>query len=517
MKSEFVTAITALAAEKNLPTDTVLSAVEMALASAYKKDNLALNELEVEIDKEDGTIRTWTVMTVADEIEDENTQMTLEAARATKPDAVVGDRIRFEASPANAGRIAAQTAKQVVLQRLREAEREVVFDEYSGKEGDVVSGVVQRLEGRNAIIDLGRAEALLPPPEQARTEHYRPTQRLKVMVVEVQKAAKGPQVIVSRAHKDLLKRLFELEVPEIARGIVEIKSIAREAGYRSKVAVWSRQEGVDPVGACVGLRGLRIQNIVNELNGERIDVVVWDPEPSRFVANALSPAQVVSVLTREDTGEDGQRSNTAEVVVPDRQLSLAIGKEGQNARLAAKLTGWRIDIKSQSAYEEELAAQGLTLEQVQEQAREEALARSREAAAHEAEQRRIAAEAAAAASTRALTPEEEIALEYARKEQEEASTAAEPLAPAASVAEPAAPPAPTSPARPTIRFAEELVRPPLDLPKPGEKRRGPPGQRRDDEAGRAVPKKKKGGARRILPIDDEEDEVDIGEMEDINW
>ena len=518
MKSEFVTAITALAAEKNLPTETVLGAVEMALASAYKKDNLALNELEVEIDKEDGTIRTWTVMTVSDEIEDENTQMTLEAARATKPDAVVGDRIRFEASPANAGRIAAQTAKQVVLQRLREAEREVVFDEYSGKEGDVVSGVVQRLEGRNAIIDLGRAEALLPPPEQARTEHYRPTQRLKVMVLEVQKAAKGPQVIVSRAHKDLLKRLFELEVPEIARGIVEIKSIAREAGYRSKVAVWSRQEGVDPVGACVGLRGLRIQNIVNELNGERIDVVVWDPEPSRFVANALSPAQVVSVLTREDAGEDGQRSNTAEVVVPDRQLSLAIGKEGQNARLAAKLTGWRIDIKSQSAYAEELAAQGLTLEQVQEQAREDALARSREAAAYEAEQRRIAADAAAvAATTRALTPEEEIALEYARKEQEEASKVTEPLAPAASIAEPVSPPEPTGPARPTIRFAEELVRPPLDLPKPGEKRRGPPGQRRDDEAGRAVPKKKKGGARRILPIDDEEDEVDIGEMEDINW
>jgi N utilization substance protein A len=519
MKSEFITAITALAAEKNLPKETVLGAVEMALASAYKKDNLALKELEVEIDHEDGSIRTFSVKTIvpADELEDEHTQITLDEGRKFKPDAILGDRVRFEEAPANAGRIAAQTAKQVVLQRLREAEREVVFDEYSGKEGDIVSGVVQRLEGRNAIIDLGRAEALLPPPEQARTEHYRPTQRLKVMVIEVQKAAKGPQVIVSRAHKDLLKRLFELEVPEIARGIVEIKSIAREAGYRSKVAVWSRQEGVDPVGACVGQRGLRIQNIVNELNGERIDVVVWDPEPSRFVANALSPAQVVSVLTRDDVSEEGARSNTAEVVVPDRQLSLAIGKEGQNARLAAKLTGWRIDIKSQSAYEEELATQGLTLEQVQEQAREEALKRSRETAAKEAEERRVAAElaaATAAAAERPLTPEEEIALEYARREQEEAAREQEPVAPAATVAEPAAP---AAPGRPTIRFAEELVRPPLDLPKPGEKRRGPPG-RRDDEAGRQLPKKKKGGARRILPVDEEEDDdVDIGDIEDLNW
>ncbi len=518
MKSEFISAITALATEKNLPPATVLGAVEMALASAYKKDNLALSELEVRIDQEDGTIRVWTVKTVVEEVEDEHTQMTLEEARKVKPDAAMDERILFEATPANAGRIAAQTAKQVVLQRLREAEREVVFEEYSGKEGDIVSGVVQRLEGRNVIIDLGRAEALLPPPEQARTEHYRAAQRLKVMVIEVQKAAKGPQVIVSRAHRDLLKRLFELEVPEIARGIVEIKSIAREAGYRSKVAVWSRQEGVDPVGACVGLRGLRIQNIVNELNGERIDVVVWDPEPSRFVANALSPAQVVSVLSRDDVNADGTHTNTAEVVVPDRQLSLAIGKEGQNARLAAKLTGWRIDIKSQSAYEEELAAQGLTLEQVQEQAREDSLRRSRELAAAEAEERRIAAEAAAAVSTRPLTPEEEIALEYGRKEQEAAAAAAatEVLAPAASVEAPAAP-STGGPARPAIRFAEELIRPPLELPKPGDKRRGPPG-RRDDEPGRAVPKKKKGGARRILPVDEEdEDAIDLGEMEDINW
>jgi N utilization substance protein A len=348
MKNEFITAISALAAEKNLPRDVVFEAVEVALASAYKKDNLAQSNVVVKINAEDGTMKVYTQKDVVDEVEDDKIQMTVEEARRFKPDANVGDVLNFEATPANAGRIAAQTAKQVVLQRLREAEREVVYEEYSGKEGDIVAGTVQRMEGRNVIVDLGKTEAVLPPPEQVRTEHYRTGQRVKVLLAEVHKAAKGPQVVVSRTHKDLLRRLFELEVPEIFKGVVEIKSIAREAGYRSKVAVWSRQEGVDPVGACVGMRGIRIQNVVNELNGERIDVVQWDPEPSRFVANALSPAQVVSVDTRD-------AENTAEVVVPDRQLSLAIGKEGQNARLAAKLTGWRIDIKSQSAYEQELA------------------------------------------------------------------------------------------------------------------------------------------------------------------
>jgi N utilization substance protein A len=297
----------------------------------------------------------------------------------------------------------------------------------------------------------------------------------------------------------LLRRLFELEVPEIFKGIVEIKSIAREAGYRSKVAVWSRQDGVDPVGACVGMRGIRIQNVVNELNGERIDVVQWDPEPSRFVAHALSPAQTVSVDTREE-------ENTAEVVVPDRQLSLAIGKEGQNARLAAKLTGWRIDIKSQSAYEQELAEKGLTLEQVQAQQREEALERARAATAAAEEQRA----AAAAATARPLTPEEEIALQYA-EEPEAVPAAAEVAEPApAQALEPATA---GGPARPQIRFGEDLVKRPLEELKPdaGRKRGGPPGRRRTDEeeAARlaAQRNKKKGGARRILPeIEDEEDD-----------
>ena len=296
MKNEFITAITALAAEKNLPKEVVFDAVETALASAYKKDNLAQSTVVVKINADDGTMQVFTQKAVVDEVEDDKTQMTVEEARQYKADAAIGDAINFEAHVVNAGRIAAQTAKQVVLQRLREAERDLVYEEYAGKEGEIVSGVVQRLEGRNVIIDLGRTEAVLPPPEQVRMEHYRATQRLKVLLIEVFKAAKGPQVVVSRTHKDLLRRLFELEVPEIFKGIVEIKSIAREAGYRSKVAVWSRQEGIDPVGACVGMRGIRIQNVVNELGGERIDVVQWDPEQSRFVANALSPAQVVSVV-----------------------------------------------------------------------------------------------------------------------------------------------------------------------------------------------------------------------------
>jgi N utilization substance protein A len=504
MKNEFITAITALAAEKNLSKEVVFEAVEMALASAYKKDNLAQSNVLVKINPDDGTMQVFTTKTVVAEIEDDKIEMTAAEARVFKPDAQLGDVLRFEATPASAGRIAAQTAKQVVLQRLREAEREVVYEEFAGKEGEVISGVVQRLEGRNVIVDLGKTEAVLPPPEQVRVEHYRPTQRIKVMLLEVFKAAKGPQVVVTRTHKDLLRRLFELEVPEIFKGIVEIKSIAREAGYRSKVAVWSRQEGVDPVGACVGMRGIRIQNVVNELNGERIDVVQWDPEPSRFVANALSPAQVVSVTTHDD-------ENTAEVVVPDRQLSLAIGKEGQNARLAAKLTGWRIDIKSQTAYEAELLERGITPEMAAAAAREEALKRSKALAAQ------VAEEALVASATRQLTPEEEIALEYAQREAAAAEAGGEPaIEPAASVAPAPAPATPSTPGRPTIRFAEELVRPPIEELRPPDRKKGagPPGRRRTDEeiarqaqAAAALAKKKKGGgARRILPVDDEEDD-----------
>src|SRR5215203_4537756 len=341
MKSDFLIAITQLAAEKNLPQEKVFEAVEAALAAAYKRDNVPGASVSVKINTETGTMRVFSHYNVVDEVENADEEMLLKDARRLQPDARVGETVATDIEVKTPGRIQAQTAKQVVLQRLREPEREAVYDEYSGKDGDILSGVVQRLEGRNVILDLGKTEALLPASEQVRVEHYRAGQRVKVLLLRVEKAVKGPQVIVSRAHRDLIRRLFELEVPEIHRGTVEIKSIAREPGFRSKVAVTSRQEGVDPVGACVGLRGIRIQNVVNELGGERIDVVQWDPDANQFVAHALSPARVVSVETDEE-------SNTATVVVPDQQLSLAIGKEGQNARLAAKLTGWRIDIKSES-------------------------------------------------------------------------------------------------------------------------------------------------------------------------
>ena len=353
MKNDFLLAIAQLAGEKNLSKEVVFEAVEAALASAYKKDQAQTGTIVVKIDVNTGTAHFFAQKAIVDEVADAKLEIGLREARAIRPGALVGETIDFEVAAQPAGRIAAQTAKQVVLQKLREAEREVVFEEYAGREGDIISGVVQRVEGtgnhKSVYIDLGKTEAMLPPAEQVRTEHYQPGQRLKVYVIEVHKATKGPQVIVSRGHKNLIKRLFEMEVPEIFRGAVEIHSIAREAGYRSKVAVGARQEGVDPVGACVGLRGIRIQNVVNELGGERIDVVQWDPDPDHFVANALSPAQVVSVSTNVE-------DNTASVVVPDRQLSLAIGKEGQNARLAAKLTGWRIDIRSQMAAEQERLA-----------------------------------------------------------------------------------------------------------------------------------------------------------------
>lgn len=342
-------AITQLAAEKNLPKEVVLQAMEAALISAYKKDSDIQGNVAVRIDRETGDHHVFTEHLVVQEVTDPITEVSIQEARRMKPGVMLGDVVLQEVHPGAAGRIAAQTAKQVVLQRLREAEREMVFEEFSNREGDIVSGVVQRVEPKHLVVDLGKTEAILPAAEQVRSEHYRGGQRMKFYLLEVHRTIKGPQLILSRTHKNLLKRLFELEVPEIYRGIVEIKSIAREGGYRSKVAVTARQEGVDPVGSCVGLRGIRIQNIVNELNGERIDVIQWDADAAKFVANALSPAQVLTVRISEE-------DNTASVVVPDRQLSLSIGKEGQNARLAAKLTGWRIDIKPESAMQEVVAA-----------------------------------------------------------------------------------------------------------------------------------------------------------------
>ncbi|MBI4286950.1 MAG: transcription termination/antitermination protein NusA [Chloroflexi bacterium] len=351
MKSEFLMAITQLAAEKNLPKEVILSAVETALVTAYKKESFSPTQnISVKINRNTGEVKVYLLKTAAETVADPGREIPLPEAKKLNQQVQVGEVVEVEATPQNAGRIAAQTAKQVVLQRLREAEHDAIFEEYHGKEADIVSGIVQRIEPKQIVLELGRTQGILPLVEQVRGERYRVGQRMKLYLMEVVRTPKGPQVLVSRAHRNLLRRLLELEVPEIFNGLVEVKAIAREAGFRSKVAVAARQPGIDPVGCCVGQRGIRIQNIVNELNGEKIDIVLWDAGSSAFVANALSPAQVLSVNVVD-------ADKAATVVVPDRQLSLAIGKDGQNARLAAKLTGWRIDIKSSSAAEAEKAPQ----------------------------------------------------------------------------------------------------------------------------------------------------------------
>ena len=468
-------AITQLAAEKNLPKEVVLQAMEAALVSAYKKDSELVGNVAVRIDRETGDHHVYLEQTVVQEVTDPKVEISITEARRLKSGTTIGDTIQTEVHPGAAGRIAAQTAKQVVLQRLREAEREMVFEEFSNREGDIVSGVIQRADAKQTVIDLGKTEAILPAAEQVRTEHYRPGQRMKFYLLEVHRTIKGPQLVLSRTHKNLLKRLFELEVPEIYRGVVEIKSIAREAGYRSKVAVTAHQEGVDPVGSCVGLRGIRIQNIVNELAGERIDVIQWDPEPSRFVANALSPAQVLNVRTSEE-------DNTASVIVPDRQLSLAIGKEGQNARLAAKLTGWRIDIKPESSMQEVMAAAPA----------------AKETAAAATHSRRKAPAAAAEPSE----PWVEVV-----REEEAAAAEAQPEAEPAPAEVTAAAPAETATAGgPRIRFAEELAQPAAVV----KKKRSKKPERPEVPEGAAAKKPKR--SRRPAVIDEEE-EMDFDETE----
>jgi len=340
MKSDFIIALTQLAAERNLPREIVLNAIESALVSAYKKDAIvAGQDIQVKLDPGSGEVHVFIVKTVVDEVTEPVSQISVADARKVKKDAVAGDVIQTGTIPHSAGRIAAQTAKQVVIQRLREAERDLVFQEYADKEGEVFTVTVQRVEPKQVIVELGRAEAVMPTSEQVSTDRYKVGQKFKVLLQSVRQSNKGPEIVISRAEKLLIKRLFEMEVPEIYNGAVEIVAIAREAGSRSKVAVWAKQEGVDAVGSCVGLRGIRIQNIVNELHGEKIDVVQWNKDPGKFIASALSPAVVLRVDVNRDAG-------TAMAVVPERQLSLAIGKEGQNARLAAKLTGLKIDIKS---------------------------------------------------------------------------------------------------------------------------------------------------------------------------
>jgi N utilization substance protein A len=341
VNSEFIGALRELEREKGISMEVLLEAIEAALLSAYKRNFGSAQNARVQIDRETGEYHVFTQRRVVEQVEDPRLEISLEEARRLDPRYEVGDVVETRVTPRNFGRIAAQTAKQVVLQRIREAERNIIYEEFASREGDIVSGFIQRIEQRNVYLELGRAEAVLMPSEQIPGEEYRQGERLKAYILEVRKTSKGPQILVSRTHPGLLKRLLELEVPELNDGTVELKALAREAGARSKIAVYSTDENVDPVGACVGPKGSRIQAIVNELNGEKIDVVRWSPDPSKFVANALSPAKVIAVEVWEE-------ERIARVIVPDYQLSLAIGKEGQNARLAAKLTGWKIDIKSES-------------------------------------------------------------------------------------------------------------------------------------------------------------------------
>lgn len=351
MNRDFISALREIERERGISTEVLLDALEAALISAYKKNFSTTQNVRVEIDPDQGTIRVFAQKTVAEEVTDEAMEISLEEAREIDPAFQPEDIVENEVTPDTFGRIAAQTAKQVVVQRIREAERNIIFDEFSSRESDIIIGQVQRTEGGNIFVDFGKAEGMLPASEQISRESYRNGERIKVYIVEVKKTNKGPQIIVSRTHPGLIKRLFELEVPEIHDGVVEIKSVSREPGTRSKIAVYAEDENIDPVGACVGQRGSRVQRVVDELGGEKIDIIDWDPDPKEFIANALSPSKVVEIYLLP--GE-----NSAKVVVPDNQLSLAIGKEGQNVRLAAKLTGWKIDIKSESQMEEYIEEHG---------------------------------------------------------------------------------------------------------------------------------------------------------------
>jgi len=513
LKNDFLIAITQVCAERRLPKEVVLDAIEQALVLAYKRNFGPGQNIEVKIDPNTGKAHVFAGKEVVEQVSDARLQATVAEARAVDPAAKIGSSVRMEMTPRNFGRIAAQTAKQVILQRIREAERETQYADWSDRVGEDVLGTIRNVDATgNVILSLGRSEAFMPKSEQIPSEHYAPNQRLRTYIYEVERSNRGPRIKVSRTHQKLLRRLLENEVPEIFQGTVEIKGIAREPGSRSKVAVSATQAGIDPVGSCVGMRGVRIQNIVNELNGEKIDVVAWSPEEPRLIGNALSPAKVERVWLSPDT-------KTATVVVPDNQLSLAIGKEGQNARLAAKLTGWRIDIKSltEAAGETERRAK----EAAEAAAREAELAAKREAAAALlAEAERTLAEEAAA--TAAAAPGAEAVT--APTPAEEVAAGAEPVATAQGEVAPAKAAAPGEAAVPSAE--EEAVRPegtpaaegamaeqaPLgpSEPVPGEWKLGPePDEELEEDAaqkkakGHKKTRTQKGRAKRRMEWEDE--------------
>ena len=348
---EMIFAIEELENEKGISKEYLLEAIQIALATAYKKNFDSAENVKVVMDEKSGNIQVYSMKEVVKKVEEVQSQMSLAEAKKINNKAEVGDVIDIEIVPKDFGRIAAQTAKQVIVQKIREAERTLVFTEYNDKKGEIISGLVQKVDTNIVVMDLGKLEGVMPLKERVQTENYRVNDKIKAYVLDVEKGIKGiPQVIVSRSHPDFVRKLFELEIPEIYEGLIEIKSVSRDAGSRSKVAVYSTNENIDPVGSCVGQRGTRIQNIIRELSNEKIDVIEWDEDPAVFIASALLPAQVMAVDVREE-------EKMAQVIVADDQLSLAIGKAGQNARLAAKLTGWKIDIKSETQFRELLESE----------------------------------------------------------------------------------------------------------------------------------------------------------------
>ena len=344
--TELITAMEDLEKENGIPKDYLLESIETALVTAYKRNFDSAENVKVTMDKETGEIHVYAEKDVVDIVENPQLQINLEDARKINKKLEIGDKAEVEIVPKNFGRIDAQTAKQVIVQKIREVSRNVLFNEFNERKGEIVSGIVQKADGGVVVLDLGKLEGIMPVKEQVPTEKYRVNDKIRAYILDVERGIKGaPQVIVSRTSADFVKKLFELEIPEIYEGVIEIKSVSRDPGSRSKIAVYSPNENIDPVGSCVGQKGIRIQNIINELHGEKIDVIEWNEDPSIFISAALLPAQVMAVDIKED-------EKFAQVIVPDDQLSLAIGKSGQNARLAAKLTNWKIDIKSESQFRE---------------------------------------------------------------------------------------------------------------------------------------------------------------------
>lgn len=345
---ELILALEELEKEKGIKKEYLLESIETALVTAYKRNFDALENVRVEMNHQTGATHVYAIKEVMEKANDEDTEISVKEAQEINPDLEEGDTVEIEIVPRDFGRIAAQTAKQVIIQKLREAERDIIFNEFNDRKGEIVSGLIQKADRNIVVMDLGKLEGVMPIKEQMPTEHYEVNHKIKGYVLDVERGAKGaPQVIVSRSHPDFVRKLLEFEIPEIYEGVIEIKSVSRDPGYRSKVAVYSPDQNIDPVGSCVGQKGVRIQNVINELQGEKIDVIEWNEDPSIYIASALLPAKILAVDIKEE-------EKFAQVIVPDDQLSLAIGKSGQNARLAARLTNWKIDIKSETQFREML-------------------------------------------------------------------------------------------------------------------------------------------------------------------